>query len=145
MATYTSTVFSSQPKQFHVGVEAVSGQINLAAQASSNGDVLFLCKIPHGAVIVSFDSDHTTGATTQVLDFGFATGGTDGGGASFSALVSGGAQATFNRRNVRGLTPRVSVSDNDTNRWAALAAKVVSGSATTSLIVSWNVTYRNDA
>lgn len=144
MATYTATTYSAQPKfNLHGGISPVGGTVMLPA-ASSNGDVVFLARIPHGAQIIDFWEDHTTGATTQVLDFGFAKGGTDGGGASFSALVSGGAQATRNRLGVLGYPAVVSVSDNDALRWGILAAKVVSGSGTTSLKISFNVMYRTD-
>jgi hypothetical protein len=144
MATYTSTVFSAQPKAFMDGrLNSVGGSITLPA-ASSVGDVVFLCRIPHGAQVIDFWEDHTTGATAQGLDFGFAKGGAAGGAASLSALISGGAQATKNRLNVLGRVAAVSVSDNDPQRWGILAAKVASGSATTSLKVNFSVLYRTD-
>jgi hypothetical protein len=144
MATYTCTVFNSTPKSVHAGVNSVSGSINLAATASSVGDVIFLAKIPHGASFVSIEADHTTGATAQALSYGLATGGAAGGGASFSAFITSGAQATALRKNVLGLPAVVSVSDNDPNRYGILAAKVESGTATTSLIVNFVFNYRVD-
>jgi hypothetical protein len=145
MATRTSTTFENyQPKNVHVGVMSVSGSLNLGATASSNGDILWLAKVPHGAIIVDAYEDHTTGASTQVLDFGLATSGAAGGGASLSSVIAGGAQATFNRMNVQGTARRVSVSDNDTNRYGIFGATVVSGSGTTSLKVNWTLQYRMD-
>ena len=146
MATYTSTVFANnQPKAVHVGNSSVSGQINLAATASSTGDVLFLAKIPHGAKFISIEVDHTTGATTQVLTYGLASGG-PGGSATYSCFIAnaGGAQGAIIRKTVLGVPADVSVSDLDPNRYGILSAKVESGTATTSLIVNFIFNYRMD-
>lgn len=145
MATYTSTVFANEPKAVHVGNMAVSGQYSFGATASSTGDVVFLAKIPHGAVIVDFMENHTTGATTQPISFGMALGGASGGAASFSCFIASGTQGAVNRLSVLGIPLTVSVSDNRTERWAPLAAKVEGGSATTSLIINWVCTYRMDS
>lgn len=145
MATYTSTTFANYPaKSVHVGQMSVSGQYSYGAQASSAGDVIFLCKLPTGAVVTEVQENHTTGATAQGVSIGLATGGAAGGGASFSAYIASGAQATINRINVLGPTFATSVSDLDPNRYAVLAAKVESGSATTSLQINWTVNYRVD-
>lgn len=144
MATYTSTVFSAQPKHFMDGrLNIVGGQITWPA-ASSVGDVAYLCKVPHGAQVVWLEEDHTTGATAQGLDFGWAKGGAADGAASFSALISGGAQAAKNRITVMGNPSAVSVTENDPVRYGILACKVASGSATTSLKVNFMVAYRTD-
>lgn len=145
MATYTSTVFANNSaKQIHAGVNSVSGQFNLSATASSAGDVIFLAKIPHGAKFVSLEVDHTTGATTQALSYGLATGGAAGGGASLSAYIASGAQASVLRKTVLGVPANVSISDLDPNRYGIFAAKVESGTATTSLIVNFIYNYRMD-
>ena len=144
MATYTSTIFANSPvKSVHAGVNSISGSINLAASASSNGDVLFLAKIPHGAQFVSLECDHTTGATAQALSYGLASGG-PAGSATFSCFIASGAQASILRRTVVGVPAQVSVSDLDPNRYGILAAKVESGTATTSLIVNFVFSYRMD-
>lgn len=145
MATYTTTTFANNPaKAVHIGQMSVSGQYNQGSTASSNGDVIFLCKLPQGAIVTEVKEDHTTGATTQALSFGLATGGAAGGGASYSAFIASGAQATINRINVLGPTFAASVSDLDPNRYAVFAAKVESGTATTSLIINWVLNYRID-
>jgi hypothetical protein len=145
MATYTSTTFANnQPKHAHIGVISVSGQVNLGASASSNGDVIFLAKIPHGANYVSIEADHTTGATSQALSYGLASGG-PAGSATFSCFIASGAQgSTILRKNVVGVPAQVSCSDNDPNRYGILAAKVESGTATTSLIINFIFNYRMD-
>jgi hypothetical protein len=143
MATYTCTTFNAPAKVNHTGVQSVSGSV-AATAASSVGDVFFLAKIPHGAKFVSIEADHTTGATAQGLSYGLATGGTSGGGASFSAFIASGAQATALRKNVLGVPADVSVSDSSVVRYGILAAKVESGSNTTSLIVNFVFNYRLD-
>lgn len=140
--TYTSTLMANTPKAVHIGNNSVSGTLRWTA-ASGASDIGQLCKIPHGATIVDFWENHSTGATAQGLDFGFASGVADGGGANASILVSGGAQATQNRL-AAGAPITISVSDNDPNKYAVLIAKQVSGSATTSLLVNFSVLYRTD-
>lgn len=144
MATYTSTVFANnQPKAVHAGVNSVSGSYSMGATASSNGDIIFLAKIPNGAKFVLIEEDHSTGATAQALSFGYASGGPDGS-ATFSAFIASGAQATLNRKNVAGIPADCSLSANDPNSYGILAAKVESGTATTSLIVNFVFNYRLD-
>jgi hypothetical protein len=147
MATITSTTFANyQPGGLHVGTMSKSGQVVVPATgtAPSAGDVAFLCKIPHGAVIVDFMEDHTC-ADTIGISFGLATGGPSGQ-ATLSALISSGAKATFNRRNVvnTGGGVTVSVSDNDPSRYGVLSAKIESGSLTASVTINWTVLYRYD-
>ena len=144
MATYTSTVFANNPaKAVHVGVQSVSGSHNLGSTASSVGDVIFLAKIPNGAKFVIIEEDHTTGAATQALSFGYASGG-PGGSATFSAFIASGAQAALNRKNVAGIPADCSLSANDPLGYGILACKVESGTATTSLIVNFVFNYRLD-
>lgn len=144
MATYTSTVFANnQPKAVHAGNSSVSGQFNLGATASSAGDVIFLAKIPHGAKFISIEVDHSTGATAQALSYGLASGG-PAGSATFSCFIASGAQAAILRKTVLGVPADVSCSDLDPNRYGILAAKVESGTATTSLIVNFIFNYRMD-
>lgn len=144
-ATYTSTVWANQqPKGVHTGEMSTSGQIVWTA-TSTVGDVAFLCKVPHGAFITELVEDHTTGASTQVLKFGFDRGVAAGGGGNRSCLIASGAQATVNRRSVNGFTGlQISVSDADPNRWVTLTAQVVSGTTTTSLFVNFILNFRAD-
>lgn len=145
MATYTASMFANTPKAIHIGNNSISGQYAYGATASSNGDIIFLAKVPHGATVVGIEEDHSTGASTQALSFGFARGAAAGGGANFSCLIASGAQATVNRGNVLGLPVTVSVSDTDPKRYAELCAKVESGSATTSLVINLRaLVYRTD-
>src|SRR3977135_4073753 len=97
VTTYTSSVYDNLPaKAVHIGNITVAGFIQWTA-AGTVGDVLFLCKVPHGARIVDFAEYHSNGQTAAVIDFGFNKGIAAGGGANASCLVSGGAVATMNR------------------------------------------------
>lgn len=145
--TLTTTTFNNPPKAVHAGINSVSGNFNATStQIGTLGDTIFLCKIPHGAIIVDFVEDHSTGATTAIYSTGLTTGGAPGGGASLSAFIAAGVQATVNRRSVVGGMPyQVSVSDLDPNRYGILSMTSASGStATTSLIINWSVLYRTD-
>jgi len=103
MVTYTASLFANTPKAVHAGTNAIVVNYSSGAVTSSSGDIIYLAKIPHGARVVEVIEDHSTNATGHALDIGFATGGTAGGGASFSALITAGAQATKNRLNVLGI------------------------------------------
>jgi len=155
--TYTCTIAKNQvPKTVQEGDQSVSGFIMEAggtnAGASTIGDILILCKIPHGARIVDFWEYHSTGASTQGLQFGLSKGVAAGGGAGLSCFLASSAQNTMNRfsmtnwKAVAGTVgpPTVSVSDTDTSRYANLQAQIVSGTTTTSLKVWFNIIYRMD-
>lgn len=146
MATYTCTTFNNVPKAPHTGVQNISGVISLGATASSAGDVIFLAKLPNGAVPVDLLEYHTTGATAQALSFGLAKGHSNGGGASLSCYLASGAQATSNRLSLAGAPLSVvSLSATEPLTYGILAAKVESGSATTSLQLNWSFSYRVDS
>jgi hypothetical protein len=149
LATYTSTVYDNTPKFHHVGLVKQRGQVKWTA-AGSVGDVLFACKVPHGAEIIDFYEYHTNGQTAAVLDWGFTKGIAAGGGANISCLVSGGAVATMNRMSLAaspntgkgGLT--ISLSDTDPIRFTSLAAKAISGTFTITVVANFCLTYSFD-
>lgn len=143
-ATYTCSDYLEVPRGGIPGVISRSGTVNWSA-TSTVGDIAFLTKIPHGAVIVDLYEYHTTGASAQALSFGLLTGGAAGGGANASLFIASGAQGARNNLSVQaGIGWQVSVSDTDPNRFATLIAKVESGSTTTSLMLAFTVTYRVD-
>ena len=143
VATYTSTTFANnQPKGIHVGNQSVSGQLIWGA-TSTIGDVGFLCKLPNGAMVVDIIVDHTTGATTQALSYGLASGG-PAGSATYSCFIASLAQATKSRITVMGVPAVVSISANDPTGYGIFACKVESGTTTTSLIVNFTIIYRID-
>lgn len=145
MATFTSTTFANtQPKGPHVGNISQGGQAITGSTKPAVGDVIFLCKIPNGAIIYDILEDHTC-ADTLGISFGLASGG-PAGSATFSAFIASGAKATFNRRSVLNLPGgwTVSVSDLDPNRYGILAALIESGSVTATATINWTVMYRMD-
>lgn len=149
-ATYTSTVFDRPVKQIHAGNMTVAGQYN--GSANSAGDIIFLAKIPHGARIVDFAVDHSSGETTFGMDYGMASGGSiAGGGVDISQFANAVAKATIIRYgdDLRAAAagtypPIVSVSDNSGVRYGIFGCKVGTASATTSWLVNFSVTYRCD-
>lgn len=144
MATFTATLYANTPKAVHAGVNAISVAYNHGANVASAGDVVFLAKLPHGARIVDFIEDHSTGAASHAVSFGLAKGG-PGGSATLSLLIASGAQATKNRLSVIGLPPVVSVSDGDGERWGILGAILAeAGTATTSLKINVTCLYTAD-
>lgn len=136
MTDYTATTYMNPAKRVHAGVNAVAISYNSGATALAAADIVLLAKIPHGARIVDFWEDHSTGATAHAVSFGLKTGG-PGGSATYSLLISAGAQATKNRLSIMGIPPLVSVSDASGERFGVLAAKVAeTGTATTSLKIN---------
>ena len=144
MATYSSSVMTAQPRRVHAGVNCVWGTYSFGATASSAGDIVMLAKIPTGARVIDVRTDHSTGATAQGLSYGLATGTTAGGGASYSAFIASGAQATNLYAAAGALPFTISVSDSDPNKYGIFCAKVESGTATTSLLVNFRVSYTVD-
>lgn len=156
MATsiYTSNTYkNAMPKANPTsGVLSVEGFVMWGA-TSTVGDVAYLCKVPHGAEIVDFWEYHSSGASTQVLNFGLSKGVVAGGGSGVSCLVASGAQATMNRfsfANWKAATPgnlaplTVSVTDLDTVKYAILQGTLASGTTTTSVKVFFSLQYRMD-
>ena len=144
MATYTATAFNRAPKAPHTGIQAVYGTFSFPA-ASSVGDVVFLAKLPEGAVVYELVEYHSTGATAQGLDFGLHAGGPGGGSISASCYIAGGAQATVNRTLVEANWGHVvSLTANAQPRYGIVSATVASGSATTSLKISYKILYTVD-
>jgi len=147
LATYTCTTFANQPKAEHVGNQAVSGFVQWTA-AGSVGDILFCCKVPHGAKIVDFMEYHSNGQTAAAIDWGFNKGIAAGGGANASCLISGGAVATMNRMSFAASPSNgpvvISLSDLDPVRYAVLIGKAASGTFTITVSVAWTLIYRMD-
>jgi hypothetical protein len=149
MATFTSTVYVNQAvKQVHKGTQTVSGQWTGTAAVTAD-DVVFLAKLPHGAIISEFMVDHSAGVTTYAIDYGLASGAKGGGGASLSCFVSALATATIIRKNIQNAAGvdriQVSCSVSDPGRFGIFAAKIgVAGSATFIPVINFRITYRCD-
>lgn len=148
--TLTSTIFDRQPTQVHVGNITVGGSIAVPGTTNTLSDIIFLAKIPHGAMIVDVLCDHTTPATALGIKYGLASGTAAGGGASLSCFTAATAKATLTRKtslgnNTAGVPVRVSVSDLDTNRYGIFCATLSTGTTTESYAINFSITYRVDA
>ena len=147
--TLTSTVFDRLPKTVQIGNITVGGSFAQGATTNTLSDVIFLAKIPHGALIVDILCDHTTAQTAMGVKYGLATGTASGGGASSSCFTATTAKATKTRitamgNNTAGVPVRISVSDSDPNRYGIFAATIVSGTTTDSYAINFSITYRVD-
>lgn len=148
VSTYTSSIYEKYPpKAPHIGVAPVQGRFAWTA-AGTVGDVLFLCKVPHGAKIVDFAEYHSNGETAAAIKFGFNKGIAAGGGAHASCLIASGAVGTMNRMSFAAggaSTPlKISLSDTDPIRYATLIGKAASGTFTISVSGTFSVLYSMD-
>lgn len=148
--TLTSTIFDRQPNAVHVGNVTVGGSYALGTSTNTLSDIIFLAKIPHGAMIVDVLCDHTTAQTALGIKYGLATGTASGGGASLSCFTAATAKNTLTRKttvgnNTAGVPVRVSVSDNDANRYGIFAATLSTGTASDSYQINFSITYRVDS
>jgi hypothetical protein len=134
MATYTATSFLREPRLVHAGLNSQTFRYSLGATASSVGDVILLAKLPWGTTLVDFQEEHSTGATAQLLDYGYDS--------TLSAFLSGATQGQINRLTVKtSVGTQFTGSDDATPRYSILKATVAAGSATTSLKLSGNIQY----
>lgn len=142
VSTYTCSTFSNVPKSRVYGSSRQSGKM---VHSGTVGDILFLCKIPHGAKIVDLQEYHSSGQTAAAYSFGFDRGVAAGGAGNASCLISSGAIATMNRLSFAASpnadTVQISLSDTDPVRYAVLQAKAESGTFTISVSLTWAVTY----
>jgi hypothetical protein len=148
--TLTSTIFDRQAIAVHTGNITVGGSIAVPGTTNTLSDVIFLAKIPHGAMIVDVLCDHTTAQTALGIKYGLATGTAAGGGASASCFTAATAKATVTRKtslgnNTAGVPVRISVSDNDPNRYGIFAATLSTGTTTDSYAINFSITYRVDS
>lgn len=144
VATYTSSIYEKYPpKAPHIGNTTVQGKVQWTA-AGTVGDILFLCKVPHGAKIVDFVEYHTNGETATGISFGFNKGIAAGGGGNHSVLIASGAVATNNRMTRANGVIQISLSDTDPVRFATLTAKGESGTLTITTSVNFALTYTMD-
>ena len=146
--TLTSTVFDSWNKRVEIGNVTVGGTFAQGATTNTLSDVVFLAKVPHGALIVDILCDHTTAQTAMGIKYGLATGTRAGGGASLSCFTAAVAKATKTRistmGNVTNNPIRISVSDSDPNRYGIFCATITTGTTTDSYAINFSITYRCD-
>lgn len=121
---------------------------------SATGTTILLCKIPNGATILDYCVNHSTGAATCPVDYGYSVPTSAGTySASLSMFGTQQAKALGNRPNktpantlyAAGVPMKVSLSD-DVNqpRIAYFTGTYANSSASASLIVQGYVTYTMD-
>ena len=137
VATTTTTVYAQNPMRAnHVG-NYVGGKHTVFANTLS--DIIFLCKIPNGAVITNWHFRGTHGDTTRTFKLGI-TGGSAASETAFGTQTwtTGGVLA------VSGTPFKVSISDTDAQAGAVVYLTPSTGTWTTSASFEFSFEYRFD-
>lgn len=148
VGTFTCSSFAAQPKQVHTGNQSRRFTYNSGAVAlGTAGDVVLLCKIPHGANIVGLTAFLSSAAAGSIANFCVTKGDTISATSTILVLGSFTTSAALARfdlgtHGLVGSTAKVSISDDDTLMHGQLRLVFTGGaSATVSVslegIVSW--------
>lgn len=134
---FTSSNYAKPPRLYHGGVtvEELSADITSATSVTS---VVYLRKIPTGVKIVDvwgYHADTTATATSATV------GLIDDDGSVNTAFVSAATKSTAVRMNALTAPHTVSVSDDATNRFVAIKAKIITSSLGTSTQIRYFVSY----
>lgn len=137
VATTTTTVYTQTPmRSNHVG-NWVGGKHTISTNTLS--DIIFLCKIPNGAVITNWHFLGTHGDTTRTFKLGI-TGGTAASETAFGTVT----WTTGVVKAVTGCPFKVSISDSDAQGGAVVYMTVATGTWTTSASFEFSFEYRFD-
>ena len=143
MATTTATAFHEPVKMLHAGT--IVRHINYSYGSISNGDIVLLAKIPHGARVVEVIEDSTALVGSLSHHIGLREGGAAGGGSDDDCFIAAGVKGSINRLNSlvgHGLV--VSLSDLATDRWAALIATAQTTTSTGGATLRCTIMYTMD-
>jgi hypothetical protein len=162
VGTYYADTINQPVRGIHAGLQAITGVASTGATASTLGDIVVLCKIPHGAVIVDAIVQHNSpGSVGQTFDYGIAyptavdsqgrPATITGTGSSASAVATAVGQGTVTRwtKGIANNTGHaasnfvISASDSaaDNLRYGCLIATNQSATPTTSVQVVGTVIY----
>lgn len=128
MATTTASLaYSTVPPLAHHGVNVVNGSMSGLLSASGSGLAL-LAKIPRGAKNIALTAFHSSGATTQVLNYGLRHGlSASTSFSAFGELADSNGGTFF----VESITMEETVNE----AFKYVVASRQSGTATTSLVI----------
>ena len=135
VATTTSTVYTQDPVRSNYVSNWVGGKHTISTNTLS--DIIFLCKIPHGAVVTNWNFRGTHGDTARVFKLGIS--GANGSETAFGTQT----WTTLVLAGVTGCPFKVSCSDSDT-LYATVYMTVSSGTWTTSASFEYSFEYRFD-
>jgi len=137
VATTTTTVYTQTPMRGNHVHNWVGGKHTVSANTLS--DIIFLCKIPNGAVVTNWHFKGTHGDTGRAFKLGI-TGGNGASETTFGTITwtSGAVQG------VSGCPFKVSISDTDAQAGATVYMTVSTGTWTTSASFEFSFEYRFD-
>lgn len=136
VATTTTTVYAQPMRGNHIS-NWVGGKHTVSGNTLS--DIIFLCKIPNGAVITNWHFRGTHGDTTRTFKLGI-TGGSAASETAFGTQIwTSGAVL-----GVSGAPFKVSISDSDAQGGATVYMTVSTGTWTTSASFEFSFEYRFD-
>lgn len=142
MATYTSpaltTATFTQPRNVHAGLQvAYSGVYNANGNTLSASDVIQMCAVPHGAIIVDIQVSGHGGATSHTIKVG------DGGDDDRFGTITLSATTQFLRTNAAtGHAYQYSLSDDAVPRYDTVDLTIqTSGSVTATASIIMTVYY----
>jgi hypothetical protein len=142
MATYSSpsvtNVTPATARVVHAGLQtAYSGVYNASGSTLSASDVIQMCVVPHGAIIVDIQVSGHGGAASHTIKVG------DGGDDDRFGTITLSATSAFLRTNAgTGHAYQYSLSDDATTRYDTIDLTVqANGSATTTASIVMTVIY----
>jgi hypothetical protein len=136
VATTTTTVYSQPMRRNHIS-NYVGGKHTIATNTLS--DIIFLCKIPNGAVVTNWHFRGTHGDTTRTFKLGIT-----GGSAASETAFGTQTWTTGTVLGVSGTPFKVSISDSDAQGGATVYMTVSTGTWTTSASFEFSFEYRYD-
>lgn len=162
IATYYGDAIINQPRAIHAGLNSVHGVVSTGATGGTIGDVMVICKIPHGAIIDDVIVEHNSPASVNcTFDYGIGyptaldssgrPATLTGTGSSASAVATAVAQGVIthwtkpipNNTGFAASARVISCSDSaaDNLRYACLIATNQGTTTTTSIQVTGTVLF----
>lgn len=148
MATFTASELSTNVRVLHSGVIAKSSRFSTAVTGTASS-VIYLAKVPHGAVIHDFAFYVNDAGDDNTFKLGLQLPHAEAGGSNTftvteSALMTETAATLAPTLRPSGgkLPYRVSISDNVIQRWAwvqAVAVAAISASASVAFTVMYSM------
>lgn len=128
MSTFTASQLTAEVKNLHSGLQSKSSRIAIAVTATASS-VVYLAKVPHGAVITDFIWFSDCGGADNTWKLGLQLPHAEAGGSNtFTVTESALMTETSDTAGVvfrpvgNKLPYRVSISDNVIQRWAWIQA-----------------------
>jgi hypothetical protein len=136
VSTLTASPYLQVIRGHHHSNE-ISGKVTLSGRTLS--DIIFLGKVPNGALITGWNFFGTHGDTARTFKLGI-TGGSAASETAFGTVT----WTTLVLTGQQGCPFRVSISDTDAQAGATIYATIATGTWTTSASFEYSFRYRMD-